>query len=250
MRSAREATLSAISAQQNAMANSSPLRRATRRPQPTCSLSRSATARSTRSPLAWPSMSLICWNLSRPSTRSATLPCSVSAREIIAARSGVQRVAVGEAGQRIVLGQIPDLFGLALAHRDVAHHRAILEPSAPCQPEKQASTGNISPLLAAALDSMTLPPGPRARRQLPMENGSRRAAIAAHRSRRTAGRSFPSAVAEDRDRARVPHRDQAVLIGADQAIAERHRDPLEAALRDAARAGSRKSISSSAMAAR
>ena len=40
----------------------------------------------------------------------------------------VQRVAVGEAGQRVVLGQILYSFGLALAVGNVAHHRAILQP--------------------------------------------------------------------------------------------------------------------------
>ena len=39
---------------------------------------------------------------------------------------GVERVAVGEAGQRIVFGEIADLLGLAPAHRDVAQDRAVL----------------------------------------------------------------------------------------------------------------------------
>ena len=45
---------------------------------------------------------------------------------------------------------------------------------------------------------------------------------------------FLRLVAEDRRRAGIPDRDQMVLVGADQAVAERHRDALEAALGDPA----------------
>ena len=45
---------------------------------------------------------------------------------------------------------------------------------------------------------------------------------------------FLRLVAENRHCARIPDRDQAVLVGAHQAIAERHGDPLEAPFGDAA----------------
>ena len=39
----------------------------------------------------------------------------------------MQRVAVGKTGQRVMFGEISDAFGLALANRDVAQDRAVLE---------------------------------------------------------------------------------------------------------------------------
>ena len=42
-------------------------------------------------------------------------------------QSGMQRVAVGKTGQRVVLGEISDAFGLALADRDVAQDGSVLE---------------------------------------------------------------------------------------------------------------------------
>ena len=41
--------------------------------------------------------------------------------------AGLQRVAVGEPGERVVFGEIADALGLALAHRDVAQDSAILK---------------------------------------------------------------------------------------------------------------------------
>ena len=40
-------------------------------------------------------------------------------------------------------------------------------------------------------------------------------------------------IAEDRAGAGIPHRDQLIFVGADEAIAERHRDAMKAAFGDA-----------------
>ena len=40
---------------------------------------------------------------------------------------GLKRIAVGEAGERVVFGEVADLLGFAFAHRDVAQDRSILK---------------------------------------------------------------------------------------------------------------------------
>ena len=107
----------------------------------------------------------------------------------------------------------------------------------PCHTEKQASSGNVSPFFRRPSSSMTLPPG-----ALSASSGSPRIENGAHGRRRRRGADpverladhVLGLVAENRHRARIPDRDQAVLIGADQAVAERHGDPLEAPFGDAA----------------
>ena len=126
MRSAREATLSAMSAQQNAMANSSPERRATT----------AAGADVQLQPLGNGSQHQVAIGVAKHVVDLLeTIETDDQERNLAmfgldagdhCGEPGVERVAIGEPGQRIVLGKIPDLFRLALAHRDVAQDRAIL----------------------------------------------------------------------------------------------------------------------------
>ncbi len=182
--------------------------------------------------MAWPSISLICWKPSRPTTRSATSPCSVSARAIMRGEPGVERVAVGEPRQRVVLGEIPDLFRLALAHRDVAQDRAILVTLG-ALPAGEA--GLHRKHLAVVAPAVELDDGA-GRAAGGFADRQRVAAVGANRLERLTDHVL-GAIAEHRGRAGVPHRDAVVGVGADQAVAERHRDALEAALRDTAEQG-------------
>ena len=84
-------------------------------------------ARSTRSPQVLPSMSLICWKPSMPITSSATLRPFTSAAGNVRLELGMKRVAVDEARQRVVFGEVSNSLGFALAHRNVAQDRAELK---------------------------------------------------------------------------------------------------------------------------
>ena len=232
--SANCSTVSVMSAQGMAIANSSPLSRAMVPLAPTCWLKRSATARNTRSPSAWPSRSLMFWKPSRPSTSSATSRPSVSARDDHRGQSG-GAACCGWQG-RSAYRTRPDsgCFSASRLRTEMSRSTApYWKPSAPCQPEKLASTGKLSPLLRRPSNSITVPWAS------PARVADRERRLVAFGIARTDGVErtadhLRGLVAEDRGGARIPHRDQVVRIGADQAVAERHRDALKAALGDPA----------------
>ena len=116
-----------MSSQDVAIANSSPLSRATTPALPISLVKRSDTARNTRSPLAWPSRSLMCWKLVEANDQKRHFGAGSFGGRNHRSQPGFQRIAVGEAGQRVVFGEVADFLGFALAHRDVAQDRAILE---------------------------------------------------------------------------------------------------------------------------
>ena len=231
-------TFSPISAQRNAMANSSPLSRATtpraghRRRQPlgnraqhqvaigvaehVVDLLKAVEAEHQQRDLA--AIGLGAWRSSRPDWREAC--CGWQARSAYRIRRDI-----GSFRPR------------ACAPRCRAGSRRYWKPSVPCQPEKLASTGNTSPLLRRPSNSITGAGGELVRRSL-IENAERRRCRRAHRSSSNGlADHLLGLIAEDRGRAGIPHRDQVVGVGADQAVAERHRDALEAALGDPAEQG-------------
>ena len=183
-------------------------------------------------------MSLICWKSSRPTTSSATSPDVFSAVAIIAASSVMKRVAVGKAGERIVFRQISDPFGFALSHRYVAQDRAILKAVGALPAGETGLDRKHLAVLAQAVELQDQA----ARLTVTGRALPRRSEIDIRRGLGVGGANpferladhFRRVVAEDRSRAGIPHRDPVLVVGADQAVAERHRDALKAALGDAA----------------
>ena len=137
------------------------------------------------------------------------LACSASAPANHRGESGVERVAVGEPGQRVVLGEIADLLRFALAHRDVAQDRAILE-AVGALPAGEAGLDRKYLAVACGGPRTRSPaPGERVGRRSRIENGDASALPA-----QIASNGWPiissALIAEDRGRRRVPHRDQVV----------------------------------------
>ncbi len=151
--------------------------------------------------------------------------------------AGVKAVAVGEPGEGIVFGQIANSFGFALSHRYVAQDRAMLKAVGALPAGETGLDRKYLAVLAAAVELHHQAAGR-------LRSGARRLADCVRDGGNVvaagADRIEPPAdhlgglVAEYRRRPRIPHRDQVVLIGTYQAVAQRHRDALEAALGDPA----------------
>ena len=90
------------------MMNSSPPRRAAVSSSRRQFVSRSATAVSSRSPMAWPSESLTFLKRSRSRNSTAILPSLRCARAIACADAVGEQRAVGQAGQRVVVRHVHD----------------------------------------------------------------------------------------------------------------------------------------------
>ena len=136
-----------------------------------------------------------------------------------------------------MFGQISDSFGFALSHRYVAQDRAILKAVGALPAGETGLDRKHLAVLAPALElhyqaAGRLRSGARRLTDRARDRGNVVAA-GADRLERPADH-LGRIVAEDRHRARIPHRDQVVLIGTYQAVAQRHRDALKAALGDPA----------------
>ena len=149
----------------------------------------------------------------------------------------MKAVAVGEPGEGIVFGQIANSFGFALSHRYVAQDRAILKAIGALPAGETGLDRKYLAVLATAVELHHQAAGrlrSRARRLADRIRDRRNVVAAgANRVERPADH-LRGIVAEYRRRPRIPHRDPVVLVGTYQAIAQRHRDALEAALGDTA----------------
>ena len=196
------------------MANSSPLRRATMAALPASAFNRSDTARSTRSPQAWPSMSLICWKASRPSTSSATSPPLRFRRGNHRGEPGVKACCGWRARSANHIRPDSGSFRLrAFAPRCRAGSRRT--ESRRCLASRRSRPRPETPRRSCG-GPRTPSPGRRAiaiGRAPPRRSRSRRRSVVAagaDRLERPADH-FRGLVAEDRRRAGIPHRDQVVL---------------------------------------
>ena len=99
--------------------NSSPPRRATVSPSRTAACSRSPTWRSTSSPKLWPRLSLMTLKWSR--SMNTTAIERVALREHRLLQAVVEEVAVGQPGERVVVGLALELLLVALALDRVLH---------------------------------------------------------------------------------------------------------------------------------
>ena len=100
--------------------NSSPPRRATVSPSRSTERSRSAMLRSSSSPALWPRLSLTNLKWSR-SMNTTAIGAHVALREHRLAQAVVQQVAVGQPGERVVVGLVLELHLVALALDRVLH---------------------------------------------------------------------------------------------------------------------------------
>ena len=92
-------------------------------------------------------------------------------------QSGMQRVAVDQTGQRVVLGEISDAFGLTLADRDIAQDGSVLEavrslPAREARLDRESFTV-LAPPFPAALQQLgrNVPAGLMSSRQFVPHDG-------------------------------------------------------------------------------
>src|SRR5262249_55317002 len=143
----------------------------------------------------------------------------------------VEPVAVGETGQRIVLREVPHPLRFMLARRNVTQRCAILE-SVDAAPGGEAGFEREGLAILAApgeLDDPAVRPWPgggkrTGNRERSAPLGAAGGADAAERP----AQHLVRRVAENGAGGRVPDGDQAGLVDADEAVAERHRDLPEA----------------------
>ena len=131
-----------------------------------------------------------------------------------------------------MFGEVSNSLGLALAHRDVAQDRAELK-AVGALPAGEAGLDRKHLAIAAAAVELDHRAGGELCGVLDGKCGRSRASPRANLVERTADHLLGQ-IAEDRGRAGIPDRDQVIGIGADQAVAERHRHALKAALGDPA----------------
>ena len=144
----------------------------------------------------------------------------------------MKRVAVDQAGQRVVFGEVSNSLGLALAHRDVAQDCAELK-AVGALPAGEAGLDRKHLAIAAAAFELDHRAGGEFCGVLDRKMRASIRIAGADLVERPADHLLGQ-IAEDRGRAGIPDRDQVVGIGADQAVAERHRHALKAALGDPA----------------
>ena len=145
----------------------------------------------------------------------------------------MKRIAIDETRQRVVLRQIANSLGFALAHGDVAQDRTELN-AVGALPARE--TGLDRKLFAIAAASVEFDQRSAGEVCDVSDRERRRGAgfiAGANLVERPADHLLRQ-MAEYRRRTGIPHRDQVIGIGADQAVAERHRHALKPVLGDPA----------------
>ena len=150
----------------------------------------------------------------------------------------IQGVSVGEAGERVALREVPDSFRLALPDGNIPQHCAVLNAVDPLPFGETGFERECLAILPEPFDLHHHAAGRLKRTVWELKNrtsSTGRGAIG--RGVELAERlpdNFLGLVAENRLGSRVPDRNQAFPVDAQQTIAKRHRDPLEALFCNAA----------------
>ena len=158
---------SALRTSSSRIVNSSPPRRATVSLSRTQPRSRGATSFSSRSPIAWPSVSLISLKRSRSRNSTASSVRPRSARAHGALQAVAQQRAVGQAGQRVVVRHARAALLGPLALGDVARHAAVAAELALVVEDRLAAVGQVGTPPSAVAGELEV-----AERQVSLERGA------------------------------------------------------------------------------
>ena len=132
-----------------------------------------------------------------------------------------------------MFGEVSNSLGFALAHRNVAQDRTELK-AVGALPAGETGFDRKHFAIAAASVELDHRPGRETCGVPDGERGCRNGAVTCANLVERAAHHLLRQITEDRSRAGIPDRNQVIGIGADQAVAERHRDTLKAALGDPA----------------